>query len=66
VDDVEHVVDLVDVDGYARRAYGLTGDALVLVRPDGYIGLLARPGTAEQVDAYLERLGGVALVAARV
>jgi len=35
--------DLVDVDGHAHRAYDLDGDALVLVRPDGYIGLLAGP-----------------------
>jgi 2-polyprenyl-6-methoxyphenol hydroxylase-like FAD-dependent oxidoreductase len=49
--------ELVDVDGHARRAYDLDGDALVLVRPDGHIGLLARPGTAGQVAAYLDRLG---------
>ena len=27
--------------GSLRRAYGLTGDALVLIRPDGYIGHIA-------------------------
>jgi len=30
---------LVDIDGHAHHAYGITGDALILVRPDGYIGL---------------------------
>ncbi|MGW2253432.1 hypothetical protein ACWCXH_25020 [Kitasatospora sp. NPDC001660] len=32
-------------DGHARRAYGLTGDPVVLVRPDGYVALTA--GTIE-------------------
>ncbi|TQF01755.1 FAD-binding protein [Kitasatospora acidiphila] len=28
-----------DPAGHARRAYGITGDAMVLVRPDGYVAL---------------------------
>ena len=36
---------LVDLAGHARNAYGV-GDAaaLILVRPDGYIGYFGRPG----------------------
>jgi hypothetical protein len=33
---------LVDDPGHARSAYGITEDALVLVRPDNYVGLIAR------------------------
>ncbi|MFB7470832.1 FAD-dependent monooxygenase, partial [Kitasatospora sp. NPDC056184] len=32
-----HPVPLADPDGTIRRAYGITGDALVLVRPDNHI-----------------------------
>jgi len=32
------------------------GDALVLVRPDGYVGQLARPGTLGQLEGYLRPL----------
>jgi hypothetical protein len=44
---------LVDSEGHARRGYDMDGDALVLVRPDGYIGLFARPGTIDELDDYL-------------
>ena len=32
---------VVDVDGHARAGYGATDGTLVLVRPDGYVGLVA-------------------------
>jgi hypothetical protein len=41
-------------DGHAARAYGT--DALILVRPDGYIGLIADPAEAETVAEYLGSL----------
>jgi len=41
--------DLVDAEGHARRAYGT--DGLVLVRPDGYIGVYDAP-----VEDYLRAL----------
>jgi hypothetical protein len=41
--------DLVDAEGHARRAYGT--DGLVLVRPDGYIGVYDAP-----VEDYLSAL----------
>jgi hypothetical protein len=55
--------DLVDVDGHAHRAYDLDGDALVLVRPDGYIGLLAGPAPrrrSTRVPRPAHRRGGSA------
>jgi 2-polyprenyl-6-methoxyphenol hydroxylase-like FAD-dependent oxidoreductase len=51
--------DLVDRHGDAGTAYDVAGEALVLVRPDGYVGLFARPGAMEQVDDYLSRTIGV-------
>lgn len=44
---------LSNADGHARRAYGITGDRLVLVRPDDHIALR---GTADDVLAYLAAL----------
>ncbi|MFJ8624653.1 FAD-dependent monooxygenase [Kitasatospora sp. NPDC093550] len=47
---------VLDPDGHVARAYGLRGDAVVLVRPDGYValtGATADPGTlAEQLGGY--------------
>ncbi|GAA2712619.1 FAD-dependent monooxygenase [Micromonospora olivasterospora] len=45
---------LLDDEGHAARAYG--GDALVLVRPDGHIGLVADPADAGSVAGYLRSL----------
>ncbi|MEU8513984.1 FAD-dependent monooxygenase [Kitasatospora sp. NPDC048722] len=42
-----------DPDGHARRAYGLTGDAAVLVRPDGYVALTAGTLAAGQLRQHL-------------
>ncbi|GAA1387034.1 FAD-dependent oxidoreductase [Kitasatospora putterlickiae] len=53
-------VPLDDSDGTggaARRAYGITGDALVLVRPDNHIALTARPDDRAAVFGYLAGLG---------
>ncbi|MEV6506655.1 FAD-dependent monooxygenase [Streptomyces sp. NPDC051642] len=46
--------DLRDHEGHARRAYGVTDPALVLVRPDNHIALLTRD-PAEVAD-YLSRI----------
>lgn len=45
---------VIDNGGHARRAYGV-GDApaLVLVRPDGYIGYLGSPGSWIRLDHFL-------------
>ncbi len=44
---------LIDIEGHAYRAYGVQKDALVLLRPDGYIA--ARAG-ANQISAVLTHL----------
>jgi hypothetical protein len=45
---------IVDVAGHARRAYGLEdASALVLVRPDGYIGYFGKPGSCSRLEQYL-------------
>jgi 2-polyprenyl-6-methoxyphenol hydroxylase-like FAD-dependent oxidoreductase len=45
---------LVDVAGHAHHGYGVSeGAALVLVRPDGYIGYFGRPGSWARLDQYL-------------
>ncbi len=45
---------LLDSDGHVADAYGT--DALILVRPDGYIGLVAEPTDAKSVEDYLRSL----------
>lgn len=50
--------DFVDEQGQARAAYDARGDALVLVRPDGYVGLYAAPGGVEAVESYLHGVIG--------
>ncbi len=46
-----------DRDGEVRRAYGVTGEALVLVRPDNHIALVTPAAEPGPVHAYLARLG---------
>ncbi|BDH58207.1 FAD-dependent oxidoreductase [Tsukamurella sp. PLM1] len=53
----ESGADLVDVDGHARTAYGVTGDTLVLVRPDGYLALRTPATSTTAVRDYLVRVG---------
>jgi hypothetical protein len=45
---------LLDDGGHVARAYG--ADALILVRPDGYIGLIADPEETGAVAGYLRSL----------
>jgi hypothetical protein len=45
---------LLDDDGHVARAYGT--DALILVRPDGHIGLVAHPTETGSVGEYLRSL----------
>jgi 2-polyprenyl-6-methoxyphenol hydroxylase-like FAD-dependent oxidoreductase len=45
---------LIDDTGHVARAYGR--DALILIRPDGYIGLIADAGDAPAVTGYLRSL----------
>jgi 2-polyprenyl-6-methoxyphenol hydroxylase-like FAD-dependent oxidoreductase len=54
---------LLDDGGFAA-AYGLRGGDGVLVRPDGYLGLVACPLTAEGLAEHLQRVAGPAAVPA--
>ena len=47
---------LVDAEGHARRGYDIEGNALVLVRPDGYLGLVTPGLDVAPVERYLARV----------
>ena len=49
---------LIDRDEDAYRAYGITKDALVLVRPDGYVGLTAGSLEPQPILDYLHDVTG--------
>jgi hypothetical protein len=49
---------LIDSDEQAYRAYGITEDALILVRPDGYIGLTGGSLSQEPIIDYLRNVTG--------
>src|ERR1700761_6023421 len=49
--------DIADRDGYLARAYGATERTLVLIRPDGYIGLISDAGDTAAVPGYLAAIG---------
>ncbi|OJJ45040.1 hypothetical protein ASPZODRAFT_134469 [Penicilliopsis zonata CBS 506.65] len=53
-----HVTDELDASGHLRAAYGLSDGAVVLIRPDGYIGLIAQEGCQAAVESYLDELSG--------
>jgi 2-polyprenyl-6-methoxyphenol hydroxylase-like FAD-dependent oxidoreductase len=50
---------IVDRNGYAYSAYGVTSDALILVRPDGYIGLTGRWLGLQPIIDYLHKIIGL-------
>ncbi len=49
--------DLADTEGHLARAYAATDRTLVLIRPDGYLGLISDAGDAAAVAGYLAALG---------
>lgn len=50
---------LIDAEGDAHALYGVDGDGLVLVRPDGYVALTGARWDDDTVSGYLEHaLGG--------
>ncbi|GHO46986.1 FAD-dependent monooxygenase [Ktedonospora formicarum] len=49
---------LIDSEGHAHRAYGVHGDALILVRPDGYIGLTGERSEFGSILLYLQEIVG--------
>jgi len=46
--------ELSDPSGRAHTSYGITGSACVIVRPDGYIGLISDAISMEELEAYLD------------
>jgi hypothetical protein len=46
-----------------QRLYGMRGEGLVLIRPDGYIGLVCRPIREDVVADYLANLGAAPALA---
>ncbi|WP_030268689.1 FAD-dependent monooxygenase [Streptomyces sp. NRRL B-24484] len=54
--DADDPAGLRDTGGHARRAYGIEGAALVLVRPDNHVALVARQGEEKAALDYLGRL----------
>jgi hypothetical protein len=48
--------DAADTEGHLARAYGATDRTLVLIRPDGYIGVISDAGDLSTVTNYLAAL----------
>jgi hypothetical protein len=55
--DDEHT--LFDIAGDAHRAYGVSSSALILVRPDGYVGLTSGTIAPEPLIDYLKSVIGL-------
>jgi 2-polyprenyl-6-methoxyphenol hydroxylase-like FAD-dependent oxidoreductase len=49
---------LIDSQGHAHRAYGIRDQAVILVRPDGYIGLTGGNLDQESIIGYLHKVTG--------
>jgi 2-polyprenyl-6-methoxyphenol hydroxylase-like FAD-dependent oxidoreductase len=49
--------DIADTGGHLASAYGATGRTLVLIRLDGYIGLISDAGDVAAVSDYLAAIG---------
>lgn len=49
---------LIDSTGEAHDLYGVNGDGLVLIRPDGYIALAGGSWNARSVSGYFQRVTG--------
>jgi 2-polyprenyl-6-methoxyphenol hydroxylase-like FAD-dependent oxidoreductase len=47
---------LVDDQGHAHAAYGIGTDAMLLVRPDGYLGLCAGPDSVADIEIYMRQV----------
>ncbi|QEV21996.1 FAD-dependent monooxygenase [Streptomyces alboniger] len=48
---------IVDTHGHAHRAYDITADTVVAVRPDGHIGMICEHAALADVYRHLEALG---------
>ena len=49
--------DVVDGDGALASTFGVEGSALVLLRPDGYIGAISDAGDISVIESYLALVG---------
>ncbi|WP_432840915.1 FAD-dependent oxidoreductase [Dactylosporangium sp. CA-092794] len=49
--------DIADTAGHLARAYGAAERTLVLIRPDGYVGLISDAGDGSAVSDYLAAIG---------
>jgi 2-polyprenyl-6-methoxyphenol hydroxylase-like FAD-dependent oxidoreductase len=49
--------DIADTEGHLASAYGAADRTLVLIRPDGYIGLISDAGDVSAVSGYLAVIG---------
>ena len=47
---------MLDPDGALHRRYGIRGESLYLIRPDGYVGYRSAPIAPRHLRAYLGRL----------
>lgn len=47
---------LIDATGDFRRLYGVRGEFLCLIRPDGYVGLFQRPIDGRALQDYMAKL----------
>jgi 2-polyprenyl-6-methoxyphenol hydroxylase-like FAD-dependent oxidoreductase len=47
---------LIDISGDFYRLYGMRGEFLYLIRPDGYVGLFQRPIDERALQAYMAEL----------
>jgi hypothetical protein len=47
---------VIDTDGHAHRDYGIDGDTLLIIRPDGHLGMRATDPEEAQALQYLTRL----------
>ena len=54
VENPEGPGEIADTGGHLATAYGATAHTLVLIRPDGYIGLISDAGDAAAVSDYLK------------
>ena len=48
--------EVADDEGHLRRSYEVGDRSLVLIRPDGYIGMVSDAGLSSSVDEYLTAL----------
>ncbi|WP_181408146.1 FAD-dependent monooxygenase [Pararhizobium mangrovi] len=49
----------IDTEGHAFRHYAPQDDTLMVIRPDGYVGLMTSARTCEGLSTYLQRIFGL-------